>query len=94
MGKVSNDGNQQWHFDFKDWRDAFDTFYRWKKKDSAFCLVVSTNSYTSGYWIERNAKTDKETRVYRSVKAVKELESRVTAARDKTVSVSLGGVIL
>lgn len=43
-------------------------------------LIVSTAADTSGYWIEtdrNHAKTDTETKVYRSIKAVKELEAQI-----------------
>lgn len=88
-----NDGNQQWHFDFKDWREAFDTFYRWKAKDVAFRFVIEESSYASGYWIERGATASKTTHVYRSVKAVKALEARISRIRESRNSLSLGRLI-
>lgn len=86
--------NDQWHFEFKDWERAFELFYRRKKQDASLCLVISTGSYTSGYWVERDAHADRCATVYRSVKAVKALEERVRAARRSRVSLSVGGVIL
>lgn len=68
----------QWHFDFKDWEEAFELFYRRKKQDRSYCLVISTDSYTSGYWIEKDARKDDDARhVYRSINAIKGLESRI-----------------
>jgi hypothetical protein len=68
----------QWHFEFQDWEKAFELFYRKKKQDKAYCLVISTDSYTSGYWIEKDAKRDEDTRhIYRSVKSAQALESRI-----------------
>lgn len=61
----------QWHFEFKDWEEAFATFYRkrcgeelkgddgkplgFRKGDPNLVFVVSTASYVSGYWIEPRA---------------------------------------
>jgi hypothetical protein len=58
----------QWHFEFKDWEEAFKFFYRKRcgeklKDDSGKVLgfregnpdlvfVVSTGCYVSGYWVE------------------------------------------
>lgn len=58
----------QWHFEFKDWEEAFAFFYRKRcgeelkddnggalgsrKGDPNLVFVVSTASYVSGYWIE------------------------------------------
>jgi hypothetical protein len=84
----------QWHFDFKDWEAAFELFYRKKRMDAAYCLVISVHDVTSGYWVERGAKTDEYNRVYRSVTAVKSLEARVRERRAAVESLSLGGVVL
>jgi aromatic ring-opening dioxygenase catalytic subunit (LigB family) len=88
MGKPSKDydpvkdgtGRGQYSFDFKDWKDAFATYYRKKRMDSDYCLVISTHWVTSGYWVERNAKKDVYSTIYRSVKAVQALEQRVKNA--------------
>ena len=84
--------SEQYHFEFNRYEEAFEMFYRKKQGytitlpsgtkakiegNPNICLVLSTAFYTSGYWIEENAKSDKDSRVYRSVKAVKELEKRV-----------------
>ena len=73
----------QWNFEFNDWKSAFELFYRWKAKDSAFCLVISTAPYASGYWVGRDAKSDDFTTVYRSVREVKNLEQRFKRAVEK-----------
>ena len=80
----------QWHFDFKDYKDAFDMFYRKHRMNKDYCLVVSTEFHTSGYWVERNAQADEHSTVYRTSNAVKALENRVRAARDATNVVAIG----
>lgn len=92
MGKPSKDYNAandgtlhgQWNFDFKDWKDAFELFYRKKRMDSAYCLVISTHWVTSGYWVERGAKKDEYATVYRSLKSVKALEQRIKNRIEET----------
>jgi hypothetical protein len=84
----------QWHFDFKDWQEAFDVFYRQKAKDDSLCLVISTAHYVSGYWVEPNPEPDAQTHVYRTVAEAQALKARVRAARRATNAVSLGGVIV
>lgn len=84
--------DEQYHFDFRDWKEAFEMFYRQRlgykvehngrtlgqiPGNPKIRLVISTASNSSGYWVEENAKADKETKVYRSVKAVKELEKEI-----------------
>lgn len=71
------DGREQYHYEFKDWEDAFRQFYRKKNLEKSFCLVLSTHWVTSGYWVERDARTDEYATVYRSVKAVRSLERRI-----------------
>jgi hypothetical protein len=39
----------QWSFDFKDWERAFELFYRKKRMNKEYCLVISTHWVTSGY---------------------------------------------
>ena len=110
--------SEQYQFDFKDWRDAFEMFYRkhcgeelrdeageylgFRKGNPKIVLVISTDSYVSGYWIEEGATSDEHTKVYRSVKAVRALESRIIAAQQEAAErigcepsevASLGGVI-
>lgn len=41
----------QIHFDFKDWKQCFETM-RENSDDNRIRLVISTNPNTSGYWIE------------------------------------------
>jgi len=100
----------QWHFDFKDWEEAFEFFYRkrcgyevkdddgkvlgFRKGNPNFVFVVSTGAYVSGYWVEEGAEPDEETQVYKTVEEVRELERRVREERSKTVNASLGGVIV
>lgn len=99
----------QWHFEFKDWEQAFELFYRrrcgekltgrdgevlgFRKGDPKLVFVISTASYTSGYWIEEDATNDEHTRVYRTLSAVRALERRIRRERAKTVNLSLGGVV-
>lgn len=84
LGSIGN--NEQYHYsEFKNWEDAFRQFYRKKLKDKSFCLVISTHWLTSGYWVERNATNDEYARVYRSVKAVKELEARIRERGEEVV---------
>jgi hypothetical protein len=85
----------QWHFDFKDWEQAFELYYRRKAQDETLALIVSTDSYSSGYWIEpmSGAEPDDVTKVYHTVEAVKQLEQRVRDKREATVNLSLGGVV-
>jgi hypothetical protein len=102
----------QWHFEFKDWKAAFKMFYRKKGGETiklpsgskaripgnkAICLVISTAEFTSGYWVEENAKTDATTKVYRSVRAVRRLEAdvraRVAEQEDRTVRPRSTGLI-
>jgi hypothetical protein len=85
----------QWQFDFKDWEEAFELFYRRKAKDDSLALVISTDNYTSGYWMEPNPEPDENTYVYRTVAEAQALEARVRAARRRAGNaVSLGGVIV
>lgn len=100
------------HFDFKDWERAFHTFYRRRlgeavddgagevmgfiEGDSSLVFVVSTDAYTSGYWIEKDgesASSNPNTKVYRKVSEVRALERRVRQARTGTVNASLGGIV-
>ncbi len=85
--------SEQWQFEFNQWAEAFELFYRWKAKDSAFCLVISTAPYASGYWVERNAKSDNFTKVYRTVREVKNLQRRVKRAVEKQPRPASIGVI-
>ncbi len=39
------------HFDFCDWKSAFETYY--KETDSNKVFIVSIHPYSSGYWIVR-----------------------------------------
>lgn len=101
--------SEQYHFEFNQWREAFEMFYRKRlgytvKRDDGstlgkvqgnpkICLVISTAFYTPGYWIEESPTADAETEVYRSVKGVKALEQRFKARREATGSASIGLVI-
>lgn len=85
----------QWHFEFNEWGQAFELFYRRKERDDTLCFIVSTGPEVSGYWIEpcSGAEPDDNTRVYQTIKEVKALENRVRRKRNHTSAVSLGGVI-
>lgn len=83
-----------WQFEFNQWHEAFETFYRQKAKDNSMCLVISTAPYASGYWIERDAQDDEFTKVYRSVNAVRRLEQRVKRRNEKEPRPMSVGVII
>src|SRR4051812_36665366 len=99
----------QWHFEFKDWEEAFAFFYckrcgeelkgddgkslGFREGNPKLVFVVSTAFYVSGYWVEVGAEADANTTVYRSVRAVRRLEKRIRRERAKTVNLSLGGVV-
>lgn len=86
----------QWHFEFHDWEQAFELFYRRFKGDPTLAFVVSTAPEVSGYWIEpaSGAEPDEHTHVYNRVEDVKKLERRIRRKRERTKSVSLGGIIV
>lgn len=86
----------QWHFEFNEWKEAFETFYRRKAKDDTLAFVISTEPYASGYWIEPSsgAEPDEATKVYNLVADVKKLERRIRNKMARTKSLSLGGVLV
>ena len=85
----------QWHFEFNQWEEAFELFYRRKELDDTLAFVVSTAPEVSGYWIEpaSGAEPDEHTDVYNLVADVKKLERRIRRRRALTNSVSLGDVV-
>lgn len=106
---AGNKMSEQFYFEFHEWQDAFATYYRkrcgesliaengevlgFRKGNPKLVFVISTAPDTSGYWIEEGATSDKETKVYRGIKAVKALEARITRTRSRTNAVSLGKVV-
>jgi hypothetical protein len=86
----------QWHFEFYEWERAFAEFYRRKAEDPLLCLVVAPEGYGSGYWIEpcSGGVDVGDSRPYNLVKDVKALERRIRRKRERTKSVSLGGVMV
>lgn len=109
---VFADLSMQLHFNFTDWEQAFSTYYRrrlgyaiadstgkvigFAKGDSSLVFVVSTDAYTSGYWIEKDGedvKSDAHNKVYRKVSEVRGLEKRVRQEQARTVNLSLDRVI-
>lgn len=86
----------QWHFEFNQWEEAFELFYRRKERDDTLAFVVSTGPEVSGYWIEPSsgAEPDDTTQVYNLVADVKKLERRIRSKRSRTKAVSLGGVLV
>lgn len=86
----------QWHFEFQDWEQAFELFYRRKERDDTLAFVVSSGDYVSGYWIEPSAgaEPDEHTQVYNLVEDVKKLERRIRRKRERTKSLSIGGVMV
>ena len=109
---VFTDLSMQLHFNFTDWEQAFSTYYRrrlgyeiadstgkiigFAEGDSSLVFVISTDTYTSGYLIEKDGediRSDAHTKVYRRVSNVRALEKRVRQGRARTVNLSLGGVV-
>lgn len=43
---------QQIHYDFKDYKKAFETYYENLSLYPNVRIVINTDHYTSGYWIE------------------------------------------
>jgi hypothetical protein len=86
----------QWHFEFNEWEEAFELFYRRKASDDTLAFVISTGFEVSGYWIEpaSGAESDEHTKVYNRVADVRKLERRIRNKRAQTKSVSLGGVVV
>jgi hypothetical protein len=83
-------------FEFNEWKEAFETFYKKYEEDNSWRFLISTHWSTSGYWIERNAQNDEHTYVYDSLKKVQELEERVKAHCGGIVSLLAGdgGLVL
>lgn len=105
------------HFDFKDWEKAFATFYRlhcgypimndkneqigFYKGDTNYCLIISTNWTTSGYWVEKyaNEQITSTDIVYKTLDEVKYLEKKLRQAiedsrfEDGRYPLSLGKLI-
>lgn len=65
------------HFDIQDYKKAFKKFRELKKKDDTTCLVLSTHTYTEGYWIENNAKPNNTDIIYTDIQEVTNLERRI-----------------
>lgn len=65
------------HFNFGEYEQAFEAFYRHKKDNIATCLVISSHKETQGFYIEHYDPIHrcKCCPCYRSVKAVKGLEN-------------------
>ena len=99
----------QWHFEFRDWEEAFRMYYRkrcgeelrgdggkvlgFREGNPSIVLVISTAPHVSGYWIEEGAEEDADTKVYRTPDEVRRLERRIRKRRAGTVNLSLGGVV-
>ena len=82
-----------WQFDFNQWHEAFEMFFRQKTKNPAICLVISTAPYSSGYWIEQNAKSDEFTKIYYTVREVTNFKRRVKRRMEKEPRPMSVGVI-
>lgn len=67
------------HYDFGRWDEAFALFYNRVKQEpnGGWCLVISRQHLSSGYWIERNAKDGIYCRAFKSLAAVKAYEEFV-----------------
>lgn len=86
------------HFDFADWTEAFAAFYEAKAKDDSISLVMETELYVSGYWIESLPPRGDGDFVYTTIEEVQALEGRIRAAiaekeRDGNKYYSLGRLI-
>lgn len=86
----------QWYFEFKDWEEAFELFYRRYQRDPALAFVVSSAPEVSGYWIEpaSGAEPDQHTQVYNRIEDVRRLERRIRRKRSNTKSLALGTVVI
>lgn len=86
-------------YDFKDWEQALRSFRELKGEDDRWQLVMSTASYTSGYWIEMEPdETDVTISIYATLEAVQALEIRIRnemnrLSIDGRNPLNLGGVI-
>lgn len=76
-----------------------DQFYH-REGDREYCLVISKDTYVSGYWVEKGAKPDDKTTVYTTLDQVVALHHRVIKAQDKATDaltgkhyLSIGGVV-
>jgi hypothetical protein len=86
----------QIHYDFCQWEEVFTTWRENVKLGYDMQLVLSTNPYTSGYWIEyKGADVTKGDKVYTG-KAVFALEKRLISAHGKAKKNECGikGLIL
>jgi hypothetical protein len=86
--------SQDDHWDFADYEEAFASFYRMKPDNDSLVLVISTDAYVSGYWLEKETVPNKSTHVYRTLADVKALHRRVGRAIATQKSHALGFVVL
>ena len=85
------------YFDFCEWEDAFKLYFKCESEDKYpnLRLVISTESYTSGYWIENRTKELKEgTGKAYSGKEVYQLYERVAGEIKHRETYGGGGLIL
>jgi hypothetical protein len=68
------------HFEFKDWKEAFQTYYKEVEKDPSLQLILSTHPYSSGYWIEQGQLEDRYSYIYSGMREAKKLEQRIKRA--------------
>lgn len=69
------------YFDIRDYKKAFKVFRKEKRLDDSICLVLSTHTYTEGYWIERNSKPSNTSFIYTSIQEVDNLEQRIRRSK-------------
>ena len=72
------DNIDQLHFEFKDWKECFKS---WKDNikfygEENMQLIISTHSFTSGYWIEARGKELTDSDIIYVGKKVVDLENR------------------
>lgn len=69
----------QIQYDFKEYKQAFKHFYQCTELygENEVQLIISTNWYSSGYWIETGNKELGEGDIKYSFKEAKELQKRV-----------------
>lgn len=99
----------QFFFEFKDWKDAFATYYRKhcgerlhddngkflgkREGDPSIMLLISTHPDTAGYWIERDAEPDEHTHIYLTTREVRNLERRVKRRIEKSNGYATGLIL-
>lgn len=81
----------QMHFEFREWKKCFAT---WRRNlpiyGDTMQLVIATNPYTSGYWIEERGKELMSTDICYIGTEVDKLEMRIIKEHAKAVKMERG----